>query len=546
MQELSRETHRQQFVLIIANQLFFVNALARRVLSTGSMNTTSVTSSLYLPKALEEQTDIPLLTSPDNRKQVSRTVPSSSVDRVETPALLHRSLITRPYLVDHASGSYLHLDDGRSILDACGGAAVAVIGHGNTEVIAATAAQMKRTSYIHTAAYTTTSAEDLAKFVLDTCPAVDGENSHFAHGLTRAFFVGSGSEANESALKIAKQYFFEKGEVQRQHYVSRRQAYHGNTFGSMSISSVLGRRLPYEDILLPNISFVNPAFGYHYRHDDETEEQYAERLVHELDVHFLAIGPEKIISFIAEPVVGATSGCVTAPKGYFSGVRSLCNKYGILLHFDEVLCGMGRTGSYFAFEQEDGGVLPDLVTIGKGLGGGYVPLAAMLVNNRIVDALRQGSSVFNHGHTFQAHPTACAAALAVQKIIRRERLVSRCADMGVKLGKRLRTELGPCKYVGNVRGRGLLWALEFVQDKKTKAPFEASVGFGARIHQTAFDLGVAVYPCVGTLDGVVGDHVLLAPPFNISENELNIVVSTLLRAYYEVELHFDSTIMMTS
>ncbi|KAF3073803.1 hypothetical protein CFAM422_004521 [Trichoderma lentiforme] len=489
---------------------------------------------------LEDKIYVPSLPSPQSLKQTATTTSSSSVDDGETPALLHRSLVTRPHLVDHADGSYLYLADGRPILDACGGAAVAVIGHGNAEVIASTAAQMQRTSYIHTGAYTTTAAEDLAKFILECGTSVDGNDSYLAHGLTRAFFVGSGSEANESAMKIARQYFFERGELQRQHYISRRQAYHGNTFGSMSVSSVLGRRVPYEDVLLPNVSFVNPAFEYHYRHNNEAEEEYAERLIHELEVHFLEIGPEKIISFIVEPVVGATSGCVTAPKGYFSGVRSLCDKYGILLHFDEVMCGMGRTGSYFAFEQEDGGVLPDIVTIGKGLGGGYVPLAAMLVNDRIVNTLRQGTSVFNHGHTFQAHPTACSAALAVQKIIRREGLVSRCADLGTKFGQRLRTEFGSCKYVGDVRGRGLFWALEFVKDKKTKIPFEASVGFGAQIHQLAFDLGVAVYPCVGTVDGVVGDHILLAPPFNISDDEVDIIISTLWRAYHEVELHYDN------
>ncbi|KAJ4863430.1 aminotransferase class-III domain-containing protein [Trichoderma breve] len=470
-------------------------------------------------KTSREELYVPFLSPPQNLKQTATTAPSSSVNDGDTPALLHRSLVTRPHLVDHADGSYLYLADGRYILDACGGAAVAVIGHGNAEVIAATAAQMQRTSYIHTGAYTTTAAEDLAEFILECGTSVSGSDSYFDHGLTRAFFVGSGSEANESAMKIARQYFFERGELQRQHYVSRRQAYHGNTFGSMSVSSVLGRRVPYEDVLLPNVTFVNPAFEYHYRHNNETEEEYAERLIHELEAHFLEIGPEKIISFIVEPVVGATSGCVTAPKSYFSGVRSLCDKYGILLHFDEVMCGVGRTGSYFAFEQEDGGVLPDIVTIGKGLGG---------------------TSVFNHGHTFQAHPTACSAALAVQKIIRREGLVSRCADLGTRFGQRLRTEFGCCKYIGDVRGRGLFWALEFVQDKDTKTPFEPSVGFGAQIHQLAFDLGMAVYPCVGTVDGVVGDHILLAPPFNISDDELDIIISTLRRAYHEVELHYDN------
>lgn len=307
----------------------------------------------------------------------------------------------------------------------------------------------------------------------------------------------------------------------------------------MSISSALSRRAPYEDILLQNVSFVSPAFEYHYCHDNETEADYAKRLVDELEEHFLKIGPDKIISFTAEPVVGATAGCVTAPKGYFRGVRSLCDKYGILLHLDEILCGMGRTGSYFAFEQEDGGVLPDIVTIGKGLGGGYVPLAAMLVNKRIVDTLRQGTSVFNHGHTFQAHPTACSAALAVQKIVKRDGLVSRCARIGSKLGQRLRVELGHCKYVGDIRGRGLLWALEFVRDKKTKAPFDTSIKFGTRVQQIAFDLGVAVYPGEGTVDGIVGDHVLLAPPFNILEEELDFIVSILQRAYHNVELEYD-------
>ncbi|KAK4067263.1 uncharacterized protein Triagg1_7706 [Trichoderma aggressivum f. europaeum] len=504
------------------------------------MTTASMSCSMPVSKALGEKPYAPSLPPPQDLKQTVTTASSSSVDGGDIPALLHRSLATRPHLVDHANGNYLYLADGRSILDACGGAAVAVIGHGNTEVIAATAAQMQRTSYIHTGAYTTTAAEDLAKFILECGTSVDGKDNYFAHGLTRAFFVGSGSEANESAMKIARQYFVEKGELQRQHYVSRRQAYHGNTFGSMSISSVAGRRAPYEDVLLPNTSFVNPAFEYHYRYKNETEKEYAERLIHELEAHFLEIGSEKIISFVAEPVVGATSGCVTAPKGYFSGVRSLCDKYGILLHLDEVMCGIGRTGSYFAFEQEDGSVLPDIVTIGKGLGGGYVSLAAMLVNDRIVNTLRQGSSVFNHGHTFQAHPTACSAALAVQKIIQREGLVSRCADLGTKFGRRLRTEFECRKYVGDIRGRGLLWALEFVQDKKTKTPFEASFGFGSQIHQIAFDLGVAVYPCVGTVDGVVGDHILLAPPFNISDNELDTVISTLRRAYDEVESHYDS------
>lgn len=262
------------------------------------MTTLSLSFPMSSPKTLMENVGSQAPAPLANYKQRSATGAPSSLDGAEMPALLHRSLVTRPYLVDHATGSYLHLADGRAVLDACGGAAVAVIGHGNAEVIAATTAQMQRTSYIHTGSYTTTIAEDLAKFVLESGTPVDDKGSLFSHGLTRAFFVGSGSEANESALKIARQYFVERGELQRQHYVSRLQAYHGNTFGSMSISSVLGRRAPYEDILLPNVSFVDPAFEYHYRKDDETEEEYSKRLVYELERHFLRVGPDKIISFM--------------------------------------------------------------------------------------------------------------------------------------------------------------------------------------------------------------------------------------------------------
>ncbi|KAI9734035.1 MAG: hypothetical protein M1818_006973 [Claussenomyces sp. TS43310] len=461
----------------------------------------------------------------------STLITSTAVEEGCEPALLHRSLLERPHKVASASGNNLYLEDGRTILDGCGGAAVAAIGHGNQEVIADTLAQMQKVSYVHTISYTTSSAEDLAHCILDPRDGFDPK-------LERAYFINSGSEANDAAMKCARQYWYEKGETQRKYFVSRRQAYHGATVGPMSISTNLARKIPYADILLPNVSFVSPAYAYQYQRDSETEEQFVARLLAEIDAEFQRLGPENIISFIAEPVVGATSGCVPAPKDYFTGVRALCDKYNILLHLDEVMCGMGRTGTYFAFEQES--VLPDLATIGKGLGGGYAPIAALLINGKIVDALRKGTSSFNHGHTYQAHPVTCAAALSVQKIIRRDGLVARCAVQGEKLERMLRETLADSKYVGNVRGRGLFWGVEFVKDRKNRTPFDKSIGFGLRVQQAAFELGVALYPGAGTFDGVSGDHVLVMPSYTVTDDELTLMVDVLKKAYESQERYVDS------
>ncbi|KAF2493742.1 putative adenosylmethionine-8-amino-7-oxononanoate aminotransferase [Lophium mytilinum] len=465
---------------------------------------------------------------------VAEATPSTTMSpesRGQGRGLLHRSFTESPYEVSSALGSYLQLSTGVSILDGCGGAAVAIIGHGNEEVMAATVAQMQKVSYVHTLSYTTSSAEDLADLILEIPPG------GFQHGLEKAYFCGSGSEANDAALKLARQYFYEKGEPQRKFYVSRSQSYHGNSIASMSVSANLPRKVPYQDILMHNVSFVSPAYSYQYQRSSETEQEYVVRLIAELDAEFQRIGPENVISFIAEPVVGATSGCVAAPKGYFAGVRKLCDKYGILLHLDEIMCGMGRTGTYFAFEQED--VLPDIVTVGKGLGGGYAPVAAVLISSKVVDTLRAGSAAFNHGQTYQAHPVTCATALAVQKIVRRESLVQRCALMGMLLNQLLVDTFGGCKFVGNIRGRGLFWALEFVRDKTTKETFSPSCHFGFNVQQNAFNLGLAVYPGAGTVDGVRGDHVIIAPPFTTSVVDLGKIVTLLKEAYIQEETRLD-------
>ncbi len=261
------------------------------------------------------------------------------------------------------------------------------------------------------------------------------------------------------------------------------------------------------------------------------------RLADELSAEFQRLDPSTVIAFVAEPIVGATSGCVSAPPGYFRAVREVCDRYGILLILDEVMCGTGRSGTYFAFEQED--VVPDIMTIGKGLGGGYAPIAGVLVSEKVVSGLRDGTGMFNHGHTYQCHPLSCASALAVQKIIKRDGLVERCRLMGLVLENLLHQALDGKKYVGDIRGRGLFWGIEFVRDRETKATFEPEVEFGYRVQRKAFELGVAIYPGVATVDGVRGDHVLIAPPYTVTEEELKEIARVVREAYESVERDVD-------
>jgi adenosylmethionine-8-amino-7-oxononanoate aminotransferase len=450
------------------------------------------------------------------------------------PALFHRSLHQRPYMVDSAKGIYLNLSDGRVVMDACGGAAVACIGHGNEEVLAAVQRQMSTgVSYLHSLTYTTDAAEKLAHHL------IDGPQGGRRFGLDRAYFVGSGSEAMDAALKLARQYFFEMDQVNRTRFVARKQSYHGTTIGAMNVSSNLPRKVQYTCFQSDNYSWVSPAYQYQYSRwqDGETEDQFAERLVEELDQHFQKIGPESIIAFVAEPVVGATSACTPAPRGYFKGVRRVCDKYSILLILDEVMSGMGRTGTFFAFEQED--IVPDIMTIGKGLGGGYAPIAGVLVHKKVIDVLKKGTSSFNHGHTYQAHPVACASTLAVQQILSRDGLVENCARMGVILRRLLGETFDTAKYVGDIRGKGLFWSLEFVKDKATRKSFSPKIRFGARFQTIAFELGVAVYPGAGTVDGTNGDHAIVSPPYNVTEEELKKITGVLKQAYDKLEKEVD-------
>jgi adenosylmethionine-8-amino-7-oxononanoate aminotransferase len=443
----------------------------------------------------------------------ARDATAAPVSRV-----LHRKVSELPDTALRGERLTVTLGDGREIIDASGGAAVACLGHGNQRVADAVAAQVRRLGYAHTGSFTTAPAEALADLLLEDEPG----------GLTRAFFVSSGSEAMESALKLARQYFVEKGEPQRTRFIARRQSYHGNTLGALELGGHFARRRPYEPLFADRFSHVSPCFAYHYQPAGESDAQYVARLARELDEEFRRVGPETVIAFCAEPVVGATAGCVAAVPGYFAAVREVCDRYGALLILDEIMCGVGRTGTMHAWEQE--GVSPDIQALGKGLGGGYQPIAGILVGQRVLDALAAGSGTFVHGHTYQAHPVACAAALEVQRVIRDERLLDNVRRMGQVLEARLRERFAAHDHVGDIRGRGLFFAIELVRDRARKEAFDAHWQLYERVRLQALAVGLGVYPSGGTIDGKQGDHVLVAPPYIVRAEEIDTIVDRLHRA----------------
>lgn len=428
--------------------------------------------------------------------------------------VLHRQLRDPLPTAVGGEGVYLIDADGRRFIDASGGAAVSCLGHGHRDVIAAMHAQIDRIAYAHTSFFTTEVAEQLADHLIARAPA----------GMSHAYFVSGGSEAIEAALKMARQYFVEIGQPQRAHFIARRQSYHGNTLGALSVGGNAWRRRQFAPLLIP-VTHVSPCYAYRDQRRDETPEQYGQRLVTELAEAIEHLGGENVIAFVAETVVGATGGAVPPVPGYLKGVRELCDRHGILLILDEVMCGMGRTGTLHACEQE--GVVPDLLTIAKGLGGGYQPIGAVLAQRRIVDAFARGSGMFHHGHTYLGHAVACAAALAVQQVIERDGLLAAVQRQGRALAQRLCDALGKHPHVGDIRGRGLFWGLELVRDRATKTPFDPDSRLHAAVRREAMARGLMVYPMGGTIDGRLGDHVLLAPPFIITDSELDAVVERL-------------------
>ncbi len=430
--------------------------------------------------------------------------------------VLHRTLhgATPPVAVA-GHGVWITTADGREILDASGGAAVSCLGHGHPRVVEAIRHQAGAMAYAHTGFFSSEPAEALADMLV----------GHEPGGLAYAYFVSGGSEAVEAALKMARQYHIECGAPARARFIARRQSYHGNTLGALAAGGNAWRRAPYAPLLSDAFSHVSPAFAYRGTQDGETEAEFTARLEAELEAEFQRLGPDTVAAFIAEPVVGATAGCVTAPPGYFHSVRRVCDRHGALLILDEVMCGMGRTGTLHAWEQE--GVAPDIQVVAKGLGGGYQPIGAVLATGRVVDAMRDGSGSFQHGHTYLAHPVACAAALAVQRVIRDDGLLDQVRQRGALLEQRLVERFGNHRHVGDIRGRGLFQAIELVADRATKTPFDPALRLHARVKAAAFARGLGCYPTGGTVDGVSGDHVLLAPPYISSEAEIDMIVDRL-------------------
>jgi adenosylmethionine-8-amino-7-oxononanoate aminotransferase len=439
-------------------------------------------------------------------------------------AIFHRATAHDYPLAVRGEGAYLFDAAGRRYLDASGGAAVSCLGHGDPEVVAAVAEQAARLAYAHTSFFSSEPAEALAELLV----------AHAPPPLSRAMFVSSGSEAVEAAIKLARQFHVERGEPGRSRLIARRQSYAGNTLGALAAGGNQARRALYAPLLI-EVGLVAPCYAYREQRPDESPEAYGRRVADELEAAIIAAGPGKVLAFIAETVAGATLGCATPAPGYFRRVREICDRHGVLLILDEVMCGMGRTGTLFACERE--GVTPDIVCIAKGLAAGYAPIGAVLCAEHVYRAIADGSGALAHGHTYMGHPVACAAALAVQRAVQERGLLPRVQALGAALEARLGAAFGEHPHVGDIRGRGLFWALELVADRQSKAPFEPTRRLHARVKAMALANGLVCYPMGGTIDGARGDHVLLAPPFTLAEPQLDELVEKLALAL-EAALHW--------
>ncbi len=413
-----------------------------------------------------------------------------------------------------AEGCYITDAEGKQYLDGSGGAAVSCLGHSDTAVRDAIKKQLDEMAYAHTSYFTSEPAEKLADLLVELAP----------DNIASVYFVSGGSEAVETALKLARQYFVERGELSRSRIIARKQSYHGNTLGALAAGGNEWRRQQYKPLLIET-SHISPCYSYRYQTSDETLEEYGLRTANELEAGILRLGPENVMAFIAEPVVGSTLGAVPAVSGYFKRIREICDQYGVLLILDEIMCGVGRTGSFYACEQD--GISADILTIAKGLGGGYQPLGATLCSGEIYQTIEQGSGMFQHGHTYIGHSTACAAGVSVISSIVERGLVQRVVEQGDKLRNLLAERFEGRAYVGDIRGRGLFQGIEFVQNPETKEPFSPELQLHKLIKANAFNQGLMCFSMGGTIDGRLGDHILLAPPFIIDDSQLEELVTKL-------------------
>jgi adenosylmethionine-8-amino-7-oxononanoate aminotransferase len=438
--------------------------------------------------------------------------------------VFHRHCHSSLPIAVSGKGCYITDHQGKQYLDGSGGAAVSCLGHGDADVTNAMKAQMDQIAFAHTGFFTSDPAEQLADLLI----------AHAPGNLDRVYIVSGGSEAVESALKLARQYFVELGQPQRTRVIARRQSYHGNTLGALATGGNQWRRKPFLPLLV-EVSHISPCYAYRHQQHGETELEYGQRVANELEQEILTLGADNVMAFVAEPVVGATMGAVPAVAGYFSRIREICDQYGVLLILDEVMCGMGRTGKLFACEHDQ--IAPDLLCMAKGLGAGYQPIGAMLASDKIYQTVAQGSGVFLHGHTYMGHPVACAAALAVTRKILDEDLLSQVVLRGEYLHAALKEALNGHPNVGDIRGIGLFQGIELVADRVTKNPLSPNLGTASKVKKAAFDAGLICYPMAGTIDGVKGDHILLAPPFIISEAQIDELVAKLAKSINQVLVH---------
>lgn len=418
-------------------------------------------------------------------------------------------------------GCYIIDSAGKRYFDGSGGAAVSCLGHSNERVKQAIRQQLANLEFAHTGFFTSEPAEALADLLIEHAP----------QGIDRVYLVSGGSEAVEAAIKLARQYYLEKGEPKRNKIIARRQSYHGNTLGALASGGNEWRRAQFSPLLI-EVSHIAPCYEYRERRDSETSFEFGQRVANELEEEILRLGAEEVMAFMAEPVVGATLGAVPAVEGYFKRIREICDEYGVLLILDEVMCGMGRTGSLFACEQED--ISPDIVTIAKGLGAGYQPIGAMLCTDRIYEAIEKGSGFFQHGHTYLGHPVASAASYAVVSEILEQNLLMNVQVQGNKLEQALNEVFGQHPNIGDIRGRGLFRGLEVVADRGSKTPFDATKATAKKLKAAAFEAGLICYPMSGTIDGKKGDHILIAPPFIMSDDQIGELVDKLKTAVDQV------------
>ena len=428
-----------------------------------------------------------------------------------------RSMKTTPPVAVAGEGCYIIDSTGKRYLDGSGGAAVSCLGHDHPAVIEAVRSQIGKLAFAHTGFFTSEPAEELASLLAAEAP----------EGIDHVYFVSGGSEAVEAAIKLARQYFVERGMPERRHLIARRQSYHGNTLGALAAGGNEWRRQAFAPLLVET-SHIAPCYAYREMRDGESERAFGERVAGELETEIQRLGPDNVMAFVAEPVVGATLGAVPATAGYFTRIREICDRHGVLLILDEVMCGMGRTGYLFASEADD--VRPDIVTIAKGLGAGYQPVGAMLCSDEIYRTIESGSGFFQHGHTYLGHPTACAAALAVVTTLLDEQLIGRVQVQGAKLKAALDDRFGAHPHIGDIRGRGLFLGMEFVADQASKTPFDPAEARHRAFKAAAFEAGLICYPMGGTIDGRRGDHVLLAPPFIIGDGQIDEICDKLAMA----------------